>query len=92
MKNTLSELHQILCLDYIGNLSSPLNHLHIDFSTKEELFLETGLELKNILKLPVLDLGYLGLGIGGFYRYGYHHLENTNDNFALKYSISFSFK
>ena len=76
----------------IANLSQSLNHQLIGFSTKKELFLETGLELKNILKLPVLDLGYLGLGIGGFYRYGYHHLENTNDNFALKYSIGFSFK
>lgn len=76
----------------VASLSNPFNHQIINFSTKEELFLETGLELKNLIKIPMLDLGYLGLGIGAFYRYGYHNLENSNDNFAFKYSIGFSFK
>ena len=76
----------------IGNLSDVSNHMLIDFSTKEELFLETGLELQNLLKIPYLNIGYLGLGVGGFYRYGYHNLEKSSDNFAFKISMGFSFK
>ncbi len=76
----------------IGSLSNPEHHQLISFSTKEELFLETGLELQNLLKLPYLNLGYFGLGIGGFYRYGHHNLEKFNDNFAFKVSMGFSFK
>ncbi|WP_299122164.1 DUF5686 family protein [uncultured Winogradskyella sp.] len=75
-----------------GDLSDPENHQLINFSTKEELFLETGLELQNLIKIPWLDVGYLGLGVGGFYRYGYHSLEKSSDNFAFKFSMGFSFK
>jgi len=64
----------------------------IEFSTKEELFLETGLELQNLIKLPLGELGYFGIGVGAFYRYGYHNFENSSDNFAFKYSFGFSFK
>ncbi|WP_299098681.1 DUF5686 family protein [uncultured Winogradskyella sp.] len=76
----------------IGSLKAASDHQFIDFSTKEELFLETGLELQNILKIPYLNIGYLGLGFGAFYRYGYHHLNNSNDNLALKLSFGFSFR
>mgnify|MGYP001034948228 CR=1 FL=1 len=76
----------------IGSLSNSSNHQFIDFTTKEELFLETGLELQNLLKIPWLDVGYLGLGTGAFYRYGYHNLTKSSDNFAFKFSMGFSFK
>jgi hypothetical protein len=76
----------------IGNLSNATNHQFIEFSIKEELFLETGLELQNLLKLPWMNIGYMGIGIGGFYRYGFHRFEKSNDNFALKFSAGFTFK
>ncbi|MBC2843488.1 DUF5686 family protein [Winogradskyella flava] len=76
----------------IGSLSNTSSHQLIEFSTKDELFLETGLELQNLIKLPYLNIGYLGFGVGGFYRYGYHHLEKSSDNFAFKFSMGFSFK
>jgi len=76
----------------IGSLIHPEHHQQIDFSTKEELFLETGLELKNLYRIDFMDFGYLGLGVGGFYRYGYHNLGNFNDDFALKFSLGFTFK
>ncbi|REG88957.1 DUF5686 family protein [Winogradskyella sediminis] len=76
----------------IGSLEHASNHLEIAFKTKDNLFLETGLELQNLIKIPYLNIGYLGIGIGAFYRYGYHNLENSDDNFAFKYSIGFSFK
>ena len=76
----------------IGSLDQASYHQNIEFKTKDELFLETGLELQNIIKIPYLNIGYLGMGVGAFYRYGYHNLETSSDNFAFKYSMSFTFK
>lgn len=76
----------------IGSLENASYHQNIGFKTKEELFLETGLELQNILKVPYLNIGYLGIGGGFFYRYGYHNLEKSSDNFAFKFSMGFTFK
>lgn len=76
----------------IGNLSNAMNHQDIVFNIKNELFLETGLELRNIIKLNYFDVAYLGLGAGVFYRYGYHSLEKSSDNFAFKLAASFTFK
>ena len=76
----------------IGDLSNASKHQNISFRTKEILFLETGLELRNIIKLNYLDMGYLGFGVGGFYRYGFHHLPDSSDNFVFKFATSFTFK
>lgn len=76
----------------VGRLSDASNHQHIDFSIKEELFLETGLELQNLIKIPFQELGYFGIGVGAFYRYGYHHLDKSSANFAFKYAFGFSFR
>ena len=76
----------------IGDLDHNEYHQNIEFKTKNHLFLETGLELHNLIKVPFQNLGYLGMGFGAFYRYGYHNLEKSSDNFALKYSVGFTFK
>ena len=76
----------------IGDLSNTSNHQNIAFNIKKELFLETGLELRNIIKLNYFDVGYLGLGAGGFYRYGFHSLPNSGDNFVFKFAAGFTFK
>ncbi|WP_323789271.1 DUF5686 family protein [Psychroserpens sp.] len=76
----------------IGNLSHASHHETIAYKIKNELFLETGLELRNIIKLNYLDMGYIGLGAGGFYRYGFHNLPSSGDNFVFKLATSFTFK
>ncbi|MBR9846200.1 MAG: carboxypeptidase-like regulatory domain-containing protein [Algicola sp.] len=76
----------------IGDLSNASNHEAIRFNIKNELFLETGLELRNILKLNYLDIGYLGFGAGGFYRYGFYNLPDSGDNFVFKFAAGFTFK
>ena len=76
----------------IGSLDNADYHQNIEFKTKDHLFLETGLELQNIIKVPFQNLGYFGMGLGAFYRYGYHNLEKSSDNFAIKYSVGFTFK
>lgn len=76
----------------IGDLSHASKHENIAFNIKNELFLETGLELRNIIKVNYLDVGYLGLGAGGFYRYGFHSLPDSGDNFVFKFAAGFTFK
>lgn len=76
----------------IGDLSKATNHQNIAFNIKKELFLESGLELRNIIKLNYLDIGYFGLGAGGFYRYGAYHLQDFSDNFVFKFAAGFTFK
>ena len=62
-----------------------------NFKTKEDIYLESGLELARVLKLNYLDLGYITFGAGAFYRYGSYELESFNDNIAFKLNIGFSF-
>ncbi len=76
----------------IGNLSQADNHQQVPFLVKDKLYLETGLELRNLLKLNYLNVGYFGFGVGVFYRYGAHSLPDSNDNFAFKFASSFTFK
>ena len=64
----------------------------IDFKIKNKIYLESGLIINNILKLNYLNMFYLNLGVGGFYRYGYYGSTNFTDNFALKLSMSISLK
>ncbi|MAN26321.1 MULTISPECIES: DUF5686 and carboxypeptidase-like regulatory domain-containing protein [Mesonia] len=62
-----------------------------NFKTKEDIYLESGLELARVLKFNYLDLGYITFGAGAFYRYGSYELESFNDNIAFKLNIGFSF-
>lgn len=76
----------------IGNLSEAKNHQIIPFAIKDKAFLETGLELRNILKINYLNVGYLGMGAGVFYRYGDNRLPDSKDNYVFKFAASFTFK
>lgn len=76
----------------IGDLKNPELHNGITFETKDKVFMETGLEINNILKLNYLNVAYLGFGAGVFYRYGDYALPDSKDNFAFKISYSYSFK
>ena len=75
-----------------GDLKDASDHENIAFKIKNEIYLETGLELKSLLKINYLNMGYLGLGVGGFYRYGYYNLPRFKDNFVLKFGLNFSIK
>lgn len=77
----------------IGNLpaAETLNYT-LPANRKDRLFAETGLQLDNVLRMNYLNLGYLGIGAGVFYRYGYYALPNANNNWVFKASFSFSIK
>jgi len=64
----------------------------IDFKQKDKIYLESGLVVNNILKLNYFNIFYIGVGIGGFYRYGYYANDDFNHNFALKLSTTISLK
>lgn len=75
-----------------GSLKNASLHQSIAFDIKNKVYLETGLELRSLVKINYLNMGYLGLGVGGFYRYGYYNLPDFEDNFALKFGLNFSIR
>ncbi|MEP0262640.1 DUF5686 family protein [Dokdonia sp.] len=75
----------------IGDLENPEQQERISFQAMDRWYIESGLELRNIIKLNFLDIGYLGFGVGGFYNYGFYEENQFKDNFAFKFNLSFSF-
>jgi hypothetical protein len=73
-----------------GDLSDPDAH-DFQFNTKDQIFIESGLELTNLIKLESLGTN-MGIGIGGFYRYGFYSLDKSSDNFVYKLNVTFSLK
>lgn len=74
-----------------GSLRGPENHREISFQTMEKGFYESGLLLQNLVRFSYLDMAYLGLGGGAFYRYGSYAWPTAKDNLALKLVTSFTF-
>lgn len=74
-----------------GSLEQPDRHRGIDFETAQHGFHEAGLILENLFRIKYVDIAYLGLGAGAFYRYGPYHLESTADNIALKVDVTLEF-
>lgn len=64
----------------------------IAYQTKKKIFMETGLQLDNLVKINYLNVGYIGIGAGVYYRYGAYELPETKDNAVYKFSLSFSIK
>ncbi|MCW4469537.1 DUF5686 and carboxypeptidase regulatory-like domain-containing protein [Flavobacterium sp. MFBS3-15] len=74
-----------------GDLRNPYSHL-TDFKVKDKLFMETGLQVDQIVKMNYLNIGYLGFGAGVFCRYGGYAYDDFNDNLVFKITASFSIK
>lgn len=72
-----------------GDLGNPESHLW-DFKTKDQIFIESGLEVTKVLKINYLDAFYIGLGGGGFYRYGFYSFDKSSDNFVFKLNATFT--
>ncbi|EIJ38564.1 hypothetical protein JoomaDRAFT_1550 [Galbibacter orientalis DSM 19592] len=65
----------------IGNISERQQHEGIEFSSLENGYLESGLEVNKILK---------GFGLNFMYRYGAYHLPNFDDNISFKFTYYFT--
>lgn len=84
-------IHQNLSwgkLDYSDLLST----LPSQYESKENVFLEAGIQADNIIKLNMLNVGYFGIGAAVFHRYGYYSKPDFHDNMAYKITFSFTIK
>ncbi len=63
----------------------------ITIQSMDEGFLESGLGLNNMIRFNYADVGYLGLGVSAFYRYGAYQLPSEKENLALRLNMTFSF-
>jgi len=75
-----------------GRLAHPEYHQIQGFKTKDKGLYESGLLIDNIFKMNYLNIAYLGIGAGIFYRYGPYAYKNVTDNIAIKFSFTFSTK
>ena len=75
----------------LGDLRNASNH-EIDFNVKKHPYQEAGLIIDNIIRIPVFNILYLRLGIGGFLRHGHYEYDKFEDNISLKTSLKFFFK
>lgn len=77
-----------------GNLnqSNFLSLSQLQYSSKDKLFSEAGLQIDNILKLNMLNIGYLGIGTAIFHRYGYYSKPNFRDTMVYKITFSFTIR
>ncbi|GCC53002.1 hypothetical protein SanaruYs_32430 [Chryseotalea sanaruensis] len=63
----------------------------ITLQSMDDGFVESGVGLNNLLRFNYLDVGYLGLGLSAFYRYGAYQLPTEKDNLAFRVNVAFSF-
>ncbi|MEZ4826888.1 MAG: DUF5686 family protein [Bacteroidia bacterium] len=73
-----------------GTLRNPSQHQGFDFKTMEKGFFESGIMVNQLLRINYLNIAYLGLGGGVFYRYGQNRLPEFQQNLAAKVSLTFS--
>ena len=65
-------------------------HTGVDIRDLRHLFLESGLRVDNLVRIPYFQLAYIGLGGAVFYRWGAYHLPNLSDNLRFQFTLSFS--
>ena len=75
-----------------GTLTNQIFHKLIDFKTKDKIFVESGLQLDNLIKLNYYNLVDIGFGAAVFYRYGYYGYSSFHDNASFKCTLSISIK
>jgi hypothetical protein len=65
-----------------GTLSNKQDHHHIEYNTLELGYYESGLIIRKLLDLHMIDLG-----LGVLYRYGPYSIDKISQNFAYKFSV-----
>ncbi len=74
-----------------GSLENPAVHQDVTFKTLEKGFFEAGLIVENIIRVKYLNVAYIGLGAGMYYRYGPYQNTAFSDNVAWGLKISMSY-
>jgi hypothetical protein len=70
-----------------GDIDNQNDHNGITVSAPDNGFFEAGLVIDNLIKIKLLNIVYLGLGCGTYYRYGYYSFKKPIDNAAFKISL-----
>ncbi len=81
----LSVVHNLT----FGALDRPELHRGLDFNTLEKGYFEAGVVLDNMICLNYLNVGRIGLGLGGFYRYGAYARTDWRDNLGVQMTLGF---
>lgn len=75
-----------------GWLDHPAQHQDIVVQDLRKGYFESGIMLSNLIRVPMYNFGYFGLGAGAFVRYGPYYLPNhILDNFAFKIDMTATF-
>ena len=72
-----------------GDLTNASRHQDTAFKTLNQGYFETGIVIEHLLSLDYFSLGRIGLGVGGWYRYGANAYSDTADNLSLKLTLNF---
>ena len=75
----------------IGSFKQAAAHNHVTTRAFENGYYESGLGLNNLLRFNYVNVAYMGIGAGVFYRYGPYRYNDIIDNFATRVTLSFSF-
>jgi hypothetical protein len=73
-----------------GKLSHSERYIADGTKSLDKGYFESGMMINNIIKAKCLNLIYIGMGTGAFYRYGYYSKIGFRNNVAAKWSVTFS--
>ncbi|MBL0745903.1 DUF5686 family protein [Chryseolinea lacunae] len=75
----------------IGTLDHRELHDGVELASLDKGYLESGIALDNLVRVPYIGLGYFNFGGSVFYRYGPYGLPDTRDNLVFRFSFTFTF-
>ncbi len=81
----LSVVHNLT----FGALDRPELHQGLDFNTLEKGYYEAGVILDNLICLNYVNVGTIGFGVGGFYRYGAYGRADWRENLGVQLTMGF---
>ncbi|MBR6438803.1 MAG: carboxypeptidase-like regulatory domain-containing protein [Bacteroidales bacterium] len=69
-----------------GDISDVQKHQGVELKSMKDGFYESGIVIDNIL-----NINFMKMGFGSYYRYGPNSLDEDSKNFAFKLKVSFAF-
>ena len=75
----------------IGSLDHSQLHTGMLMQSMDKGYLESGVGMDNIIRIPYFGLGYYNFGGSVFYRYGPYRFLRQQDNFAYRINFTFTF-
>jgi hypothetical protein len=88
-KRVQPELSLVQNLGYGELNNEPTRHLGAPLQSMNQGFVESGIFLRKLYRLPYSPPFNLDFGLGGFYRWGYYHQQKFGDNIAWQVIVNF---